>query len=253
MSTLAAVTVAEASASALVDLSLIIPAYNERSRILGTVDSIRTFLGARPWSHEILVVDDGSVDGTADAVDAGAAQRPGLRCLRAPRNRGKGAAVRRGLEAARGEVIGFVDADDKTDVSALDEVFERLQRGCDIVIGDRTLSQSDIAAGRRRHRQWGSAQFRRLTRSWMGLGDFPDTQCGFKFFRAPVMRDLFRRQRVDGYMFDVEVLLLATRSGYRVDRIPVRWRDDLDSRFRPLSGSLRNLVELARIRRLHRP
>ena len=86
----------------------------------------------------------------------------------------------------------------------------------------------------------------------MGLGDFPDTQCGFKFAQTTVMRDLFERMQTDGYMFDVELLLLATQSGQRVARIPVRWRDDPDSRFRPVSGSLRNLRELARIRRLHR-
>ena len=102
---------------------------------------------------------------------------------------------------------------------------------------------------RRQYRQWGSEQFRLLLRWWLGLGDFPDTQCGFKFFRGPVLRDLFEQARTDGYMFDVELLLLATRRGYRISRVPVCWRDDPDSRFKPLSGTLRNLRELARIRR----
>ena len=86
----------------------------------------------------------------------------------------------------------------------------------------------------------------------MGLGAFPDTQCGFKFFRAEVARDLFQRQQIDGYMFDVEILLLAARSGYKIKRLPVRWRDDPDSRFNPVSGGLRNARELMRIRRMHR-
>lgn len=233
------------------DLSLLIPAYNEKEHILDTVDSARAYLATRRWHHEILVIDDGSVDGTAETVAAGLVDRPELRCVRADRNRGKGAAIRLGLAQAQGEVIGYIDADDKTDITALDAVFAELE-GSDIVIGDRTLATSDIAVARRRYRQWGTDQFRRLLRWSMGLGDFPDTQCGFKFFRAAVMRDLFARARVDGYMFDVEVLLLATRAGYRVSRIPVRWRDDPDSRFKPVSGSLRNLRELARIRRLHR-
>jgi glycosyltransferase involved in cell wall biosynthesis len=233
------------------DLSLLIPAYNEQARILSTVDSVRRFLATRSWTHEILVVDDGSADDTAHVVEQAMAARPGLRCIRGTRNRGKGGAIRLGLQAATGDVVGFIDADDKTDIAALDEVFRQLQDGADIVIGDRTLAGSDIAVPRRAYRQWGSGQFRRLLRWWMRLGDFPDTQCGFKFFRAPVMRDLFERMRVDGYMFDVELLLLATQNGSRVARIPVRWRDDPDSRFRPVSGSLRNLRELARIRRIH--
>ena len=234
------------------DLSILIPAFDERRRIVGTVDGLRAFLAARPWDHEIIVIDDGSGDGTAEVVEEAAAERPELRCLRADRNRGKGAAIRLGLESARGRVVGFIDADDKTDVSALDEVFKALSCGADIAIGDRTLAASDIRTRRRPHRECGSALFRRLTRWWLGLGELPDTQCGFKFFRAPVMRRLFEEAKVDGYMFDVEILLLATRAGHSVARIPVRWRDDPDSRFRPLSGSVRNLGELARIRRLHR-
>ena len=234
------------------DLSVLIPAFNERRRIVGTIDRLRAFLASRPWEHEIIVIDDGSDDGTSEAVEEAAAARPELRCLRSDRNRGKGAAVRLGLEAARGRVVGFIDADDKTDAAALDEVLRVLSTGTDIAIGDRTLPGSDIQTPRRPHREWGSAQFRRLTRWWLGLGELPDTQCGFKFFRAPVMRGLFESARVDGYMFDVEILLLATQAGYSIARIPVCWRDDPDSRFRPVSGSLRNLRELRRIRRLHR-
>lgn len=233
------------------DLSLLIPAYNEEARILQTVDSIGGWLATQSWSYEILVVDDGSADGTADVVEAGEAGRPALRGIRAPQNRGKGGAIRLGLEQATGEVIGYLDADDKTDIRGVAEVMARIADGADGVIGDRTLAGSDIAVARRAYRQWGSDQFRRLLRWWMGLGDFPDTQCGFKFFRASVMRDLFGRMQIDGYMFDVELLLLATRDGLRIDRIPVVWRDDPDSRFKPVSGSVRNVRELARIRRLH--
>jgi dolichyl-phosphate beta-glucosyltransferase len=234
------------------DLSLLIPAYNEHARILQTVDSVGSFLATRSWTHEILVVDDGSSDGTADIVEQGMSARPGLRCIRQRRNRGKGAAIHHGLASAKGQVVGFIDADDKTEINALDEVFRQLQSGADIVIGDRTLAGSEIAVARRPHRQWGSDQFRRLLAWWMKLGDFPDTQCGFKFFRAEVMRELFARMRIDGYMFDVELLVLATQSGKSVVRVPVQWRDDPDSRFNPVFGSLRNLRELARIRRLHR-
>lgn len=234
------------------DLTILIPAFNERTRIVGTVDEVRAFLAGRAWEHEIIVIDDGSGDGTAEVVEAAMPQRPGLRCLRGARNRGKGAAIRLGLEVARGRVVGFIDADDKTDAVALDEVFQALTSGADIAIGDRTLPDSQIVVRRRPYREWGSAWFRRLMGWWLGLGQLPDTQCGFKFFRREVMRRLFDAARIDGYMFDVEILLLATRSGYSIARVPVRWRDDPDSRFRPLSGSLSNLRDLGRIRRLHR-
>jgi len=157
------------------DLSILIPAFNEQARILQTVDSIRGFLDSRSWSYEILVIDDGSDDGTATAVEQGEADRPGLRCIRADRNGGKGAAIRLGLASATGDVVGFIDADDKTDISALDEVFQRLQTGADIVIGDRTLAASDIAVARRAYRQWGSDQF----------GDYFAGGCSSEIFRTP--------------------------------------------------------------------
>jgi hypothetical protein len=114
------------------------------------------------------------------------------------------------------------------------------------------LDASRIAVQRRRYRQWGSDAFRRLLHALIGLGGFSDTQCGFKFFRAEIMRDLFARQRIDGYMFDVEILLLAARSGYQIRSIPVEWSADPDSRFNPVIGMARNLGELARIRWMHR-
>jgi len=234
------------------DLSLVIPAYNEERAIAATLASAVATLSPRPWAHEIIVVDDGSTDGTAAAVAGYADTHSEVRLIVNPHNRGKGFSVRRGIGEGQGRVIGFVDADDKTDLTAVDTAMARLAEGADLVIGDRTLAGSDIAVARRPYRQWGSDQFRRLIRWCMGLGEYPDTQCGFKFAQRAAALDLFSRQRVDGYMFDVELLLLARRHGYRVAAIPVCWRDDADSRFNPVSGTLRNLRELARIRWLCR-
>ncbi len=234
------------------DLSLIIPGYNEARQIGLTLEKSVAYLREQPWSWEIIVVDDGSTDGMAARVGEIARACPQVRCLRHSPNRGKGYAIRRGVEAARGRYIGFMDADYKTDIAALGAAMRLLEEGCDAVIGDRTLSQSRIAVPRRRYRQWGSDLFRRVLLKAMGLRGIGDTQCGFKFFRAEVMRELFGRQRVDGYMFDVEVLLLATKSGYRIQPLAVEWRDDPDSRFKPVRGMIRNLRELARIRWIHR-
>lgn len=234
------------------DLSITVPAYDEERRIRDTLQSLQTALAAHITAWEVLVVDDGSSDDTAGVVREWAAGHPQVRLLQNPGNRGKGYSVRHGVSEARGEVVGFIDADNKTDLGQLGAALEVLRAGADMVIGDRTLAASDIAVPRRAFRQWGSDQFRRLVRWWMGLGDYPDTQCGYKFLRAPVAADLFGRLQTDGYMFDVELLLRADRAGYRVERLPVRWRDDPDSRFHPVRGTVRNLRDLARIRRLCR-
>ena len=230
------------------DISIVIPAYNEERAIGSTLERTLDYLGERSWAFEVLVIDDGSVDETAARVEAVGREHPAVRCLRNERNRGKGFSIRRGVKQAGGRYIGFMDADYKTDIAALDRAVQCLEAGCDGVIGDRTLASSDIRRSRRRFRQWGSDAFRGLLHTTIGLRQFGDTQCGFKFFRAEVIRDLFARQRVDGYMFDVEVLLLAMRAGYDIRPIPVAWRDDPDSRFKPVTGMIRNLSELARIR-----
>lgn len=234
------------------DISIVIPAYNEEKRIALTLEKSVEFLEQRSWECELLVVDDGSSDRTVEEVREFARRQPLARCLQNERNRGKGYSIRHGVQQARGQYIGFMDADYKTDISALDQVVLRLEEGYDGVIGDRTLGQTHIAVARRRYRQFGSDLFKRLLRTLMGLEEFGDTQCGFKFFQADILRDLFARQCVDGYMFDVEILLLAVRSGYRICKIPVVWSDDPDSRFNPVTGTLRDLGELIHIRWHHR-
>ncbi|MBM3278859.1 MAG: glycosyltransferase [Candidatus Handelsmanbacteria bacterium] len=234
------------------DLTLIIPGYNEEGRIALTLERTAAYLAAQPWQWEIVVVDDGSADRMSARVEEFARAWPQVRGLRHHPNRGKGYAIRQGVAAARGRIIGFTDADYKTEIAALGRAMELLRVGADGVIGDRTLAQSRIAVSRRRYRQVGTEVFRGVLLRLMGLEGFGDTQCGFKFFRAEVMRDLFSRQRVDGYMFDVEILLLAARAEYRIEKLGVEWRDDPDSRFKPLSGTWRNLRELGRIRWMHR-
>lgn len=234
------------------DLSIVIPAYNEEKRILIALEQTIALLQQRTWSCELLVVDDGSTDRTAARIAEYAREHPQVRCVQNDRNRGKGYSVQRGVAEARGRYIGFMDGDYKTDIAALDEVMPLLAAGWDGVIGDRTLSATEFVVERRRYRQWGSAVFSWLSRVLMGLGEFGDTQCGFKFFQAAVVRDLCARQQTAGFMFDVELLLLARQSGYRIAKIPVKWRFDADSRFNPVTGTLASLKDLARVRWAHR-
>ena len=234
------------------DLSIVIPAYNEEKRILIALERTLALLGQRPWSYELLAVDDGSTDRTAACIAECAREYPQVRCVQNDRNRGKGYSVQRGVAEARGRYIGFMDGDYKTDIAALDEVMPLLAAGWDGVIGDRTLSATEFVVPRRRDRQWGTEAFGWLVRTLMDLGEFGDTQCGFKFFQAAVARDLCARQQVAGFMFDVELLLLVRQLGYQIAKIPVKWRFDPDSRFNPVTGTLANLKELARIRWVHR-
>ena len=234
------------------DISVIIPAYNEEKRIAFTLEKSIEFLQQRSWQYELLPVDDGSRDATVERIAEVAREFPQVRCVLNGQNRGKGYSIRHGLEEAQGNFIGFMDADYKTDIAALDHAMELLESGACGVIGDRTLGKSEIARERKRYREMGSIVFRRGLQMLMGLRGYDDTQCGFKFFRAEVMRDLFSRQKVEGYMFDVEILLLAGKLGYALERIPVKWTFDPDSRFNPVTGMIRNLGELARIRWEHR-
>jgi len=234
------------------DISVIIPAYNEEKRIAFTLEKSIDFLQQRSWQYELLPVDDGSRDATVERIAEVAREFPQVRCVLNGQNRGKGYSIRHGLKEAQGNFIGFMDADYKTDIAALDHAMELLESGACGVIGDRTLGKSEIARERKRYREMGSIVFRRGLQMLMGLRGYDDTQCGFKFFRAEVMRDLFNRQKVEGYMFDVEILLLASKLGYALERIPVKWTFDPDSRFNPVTGMIRNLGELARIRWEHR-
>lgn len=234
------------------DISIIIPAYNEEKRIGFTLERTLAFLSERPWASEVLVVDDGSSDATAAETGRWASGAVPVRLLPNPGNRGKGYSIRHGLAEARGRFTGFTDADYKTEIGALDETVRLLESGCDMVIGDRTLGASDIKVRRRGYRQAGSRLFKAVFLRAMGLKGIGDTQCGFKFFRTEAMRDIFAEQQVDGYMFDVEMLLIARKKGYRVCPIGVEWRFDPDSRFNPVTGMVRNLGELARIRWNHR-
>lgn len=234
------------------DLSIVIPAYNEEQRILIALEETIEFLQQRSWSYELLPVDDGSTDRTVACVEECAQEHPQVRCVQNGRNCGKGYSVRHGIEEARGKYIGFMDGDYKTDIAGLDDVMPLLDEGWDGVIGDRTLGDTEFVVERKAYREWGSKVFRSLLRGVMGLQGFGDTQCGFKFFQAEVVRDLFAKQRVDGFMFDVEILLLANKLGYRIEKVPVKWSFDPDSRFNPVMGTIRNFKDLARIRWMHR-
>jgi dolichyl-phosphate beta-glucosyltransferase len=235
-------------------LSLIFPAYNEVRTIGRTLQLAYDYLERQPYDFEILVAADGD-DGTREVAREIGAQRGRMKVLGEKTRAGKGRGVRAGVQAAQGTIIGFSDADNKTPIEDVATVLPWFDEGYDLVIGSRAHAKSEILRKQPQYRQIGSRVFRITMHLMTGLWGIGDTQCGFKFFRRAVAHDLFGRQRVDGYMFDVEILALATASGYRIREVPIRWQDDGDSRLEPVAGSWRNakdLVEIAWLARFER-
>lgn len=207
------------------ELSLIIPAFNEAQRIGPTLRRFHRFLAARPASFEILVVDDGSTDDTVALVTALAGKLPGLRVLCSPANRGKGHAVRRGMLAATGQVRLFSDADGSTPIDELDPLLRALAAGADIAIGSRYLAASRVT----RPQPWCRRVWSRLVNQVVQrvlLPGIVDTHCGFKAFTAAAAVHTFAACTVDGWSFDLEVLARARAQGFRIGEVPVRWEND---------------------------
>jgi dolichyl-phosphate beta-glucosyltransferase len=230
-------------------LSIVVPAYNEAGRIVSTIQAIGQYLDARDMTGEIIVCADGT-DGTRENAVEWSRSDPRISVLGSEERRGKGRGVRQGVLRAAGELIGFVDADYKTPIEELDKMLPEFARGADVVIGSRKMAGSCIDVPQPLHRRLGSSAFHAVMGHLVGLQGVSDTQCGFKFFRGRVAHKLFSLQQVDGYMFDVEILRLARILGYQIREVPVRWRDDGDSRYNPIFGTVRNARELLRIRRL---
>lgn len=235
------------ASSHAVDLSLIIPAYNEAQRIAATLAEARGYLEGKGLSFELLVGADGT-DGTREIVREMARTDARIQVFGSAERRGKGHAIREGVALARGRFIGFADADGKTPLAEFDRVRPHLEAGADLVIGSRRHKDTRIENPQPWYRQIGSKVFALFMHPILGLWDITDTQCGFKFFQHAAAKDLFRRQFVDGYIYDVEILFLARRRGYRIVQVPVRWRDDGDSRLDLVRGNAQCFWDVVRIR-----
>lgn len=231
---------------AAVDLSLIFPCYNEAGRLPASLDRAREYLSGMEFTYEILVVDDGSSDETAECGERAAALDPRIRVLRYEENRGKGFAVAYGARHSRGEWVLFSDADLSTPLEELERFLPFLEQGYDVVIASRGLPGSVLKVRQPFIRECVGRAMNRLIRALSGLR-FTDTQCGFKLFSRRAAADIFDNLRVRGWMFDVEALVIAAKLGYRVIDVPVTWINSGDSRVK-LRHAPRILAELAGIR-----
>ncbi|MDA8169161.1 MAG: glycosyltransferase family 2 protein [Nitrospiraceae bacterium] len=227
-------------------LSVIIPAYNEEARLASTVCRIHDYLKRQGREFEIIVVDDGSADGTA-ALARGLAAELGIKFIHNPVNSGKGFACKTGVMAARYGLSLICDADLSTPVEELEKMLPFPGQGCDIVIGSRALPGSDIRRRQPWYRQGMGKTFNLLVRLIL-FGGIRDTQCGFKLFRTDVAKELFGAGLVKGFSFDVEILYLARLSGRRIKEVPVRWTNEPNSRVRLFRDPARMFAELIKIR-----
>jgi dolichyl-phosphate beta-glucosyltransferase len=235
----------------LCDVSLILPAYNEAATIASTIREAGSYFRSRELRYEINVAADGD-DGTRELARETASQGEPVRVIGNQARSGKGRGVREAMALARGSIAGYADADNKVPIAEFDKFRPWLSASSgqryDVAIGSRAMHDSEIEKQQPLYRQLGGKAFGLFMHAVVGLQGITDTQCGFKFFTREAAREVFSRQQIDGYMFDVEILVLARRLGYRIQQVPIRWHDDGDSRLAMLSGNLRSVVDIFRIR-----
>ena len=230
----------------MIELSVIIPAFNEETRIPKTLGEIMKYLDGR-FSYEIIVVDDGSTDRTYEICESFFRINGCGKVLRNNRNCGKGYSVRRGMFEAHGELRLFSDADMSTPIDQIQKLINGINEGHDVVIGSRSIAGSDVRLHQPFYRESMGKIFNVLVRM-IAVRGIIDTQCGFKLFTEDAARNIFPRQRNDGFSFDVEVLFIARKLGYRVKEVPVTWINYPASKVNPVTDSLRMLLDLFFIR-----
>jgi len=229
-------------------ISIIVPAFNEEKRLPATLERVNGYLAAGGWDFtEILIVDDGSRDATMRVAEEFARRTPLARVLRNPGNRGKGYSVRHGMLEAKGEWALFTDADLSAPIEELDKLWTAAQNAnARVAIGSRALDRSLIGVHQPAFRESAGKVFNLGVRIIAGL-PYRDTQCGFKLFETRAAREIFRRQQLERFGFDVEVLFIARRLGYTAIEVPVRWNDVAGTKVGTLSG-LSAFLDPVRIR-----
>jgi dolichyl-phosphate beta-glucosyltransferase len=228
-------------------LSIIIPAYNEEKRLPATLETVTKYLAARDWPfYEIIVVDDGSKDGTVAAAARFQHQPHPVRILKNPGNRGKGYAVRHGMLEAAGEWLLFSDADLSTPIEEFEKLYSAAGDSAPIAIGSRALDRSLIGVHQSPFRERAGQFFNFAMRAALGL-DIHDTQCGFKLFRRDAARAVFSRQRLERFSFDAEILYIARKLGILAVEVPVRWNNVEGTKVSMWSGA-QSFLDLITIR-----
>lgn len=234
-------------AGAAPELSIVIPCYNEEQRLPRTIEQIERYFDGKRVSYELILVDDGSSDGTRLIMDSAAERNPAVRLEALPQNRGKGRALAEGVAGARGAEILVTDADLSTPIEELDKLRAELRKGAGVAIGSRALKESRVEVSQPIYRVLMGKTFNLLVQVVLLPGIW-DTQCGFKLFRADVAHDAFAALTTDGFGFDPEVLYRAKRRGVRIAEVPVVWRNSAPTKVSPIKSSLDMFRHVLRIR-----
>ena len=233
--------------SEFVKYSIVIPAYNEAARISPTLEKVLAHASQQGWQAEIIVVNDGSRDNTAEIVRGWARRNPAVKLVENPGNRGKGYSVRNGMLHAQGDILLFSDADLSSPIYEAGKLFAALENGADMAIGSRWLNRALQTEKQPLHRQLFGRIFNLLLRIVLNLKQ-KDTQCGFKAFTRPTADAIFPRQRIERWGFDPELLFLAQRLRFRVAEVPVEWAHDERSKINPIKDGIKMFFEMLKVR-----
>jgi dolichyl-phosphate beta-glucosyltransferase len=227
--------------------SIVIPAYNESARLAVSLEKVLTYVHSQGWDAEVIVVNDGSRDSTAEIIREFAAKDPIVKLLENPGNRGKGYSVRNGMLQAQGRILLFSDADLSAPIEEAPKLLQALEAGADIAIGSRWLRAETQTQRQPLHRQLFGRIFNLLLRMSLGL-QFADTQCGFKAFKRAAAQAIFPLQKIERWGFDPEILFLARKMGFKVKEVPVAWGHSGGARINPVVDGAKMFQEMLRVR-----
>jgi dolichyl-phosphate beta-glucosyltransferase len=228
-------------------LSIVIPCYNEQDRLPATVDAIKAYMAAQKRDYELILADDGSVDGTAGVIKSAMQGAPNVRLVQLPQNRGKGRALAEGVAVSKGDRVLLTDADLSTPIDELPKLEERLDAGAGVAIASRAVKGSQIVIHQPIYRVAMGKTFNLIVQAVL-LPGLWDTQCGFKLFRGDLARAVFAELRTDGFGYDPEALYLAKRRGEKIAEVPVVWRHSAPTKVAPIRHSLDMFRDVVRTR-----
>jgi dolichyl-phosphate beta-glucosyltransferase len=234
-------------AEASPELSIVIPCFNEEQRLPRTIELIEQYLARLGTPYELILVDDGSIDGTRQIMDAAAERNRSVRLEALPQNRGKGRALAEGVAAARGAEVLVTDADLSTPIEEIDKLRAELRNGAGVAIASRALKGSRVEVSQPAYRVVMGKAFNLLVQAVLLPGIW-DTQCGFKLFRADVAHEVFAGLTTDGFGYDPEVLYRAKKRGVRIAEVPVVWRNSAPTKVSPIKSSIDMFKHVVRVR-----